>query len=106
MVRKTFDRLFPGVAGMLYIYRESRDVLEHVATWGGEETPEPILGPDDCWALRLGRPHFVHREGTIRCQHAHNAGQSYVCKYKARDKCLGCCISRSPSTALPSVPKL
>lgn len=79
IVRETIDRLFPGVAGMLYIYRESRDLLEHVATWGGEEPAEPVLGPDDCWALRLGRPHFVHRNGTIRCQHARNTGQSYVC---------------------------
>jgi diguanylate cyclase (GGDEF)-like protein/PAS domain S-box-containing protein len=79
IVRETVDRLFPGVAGMLYIFRESRDVLEHVATWGSEQSAEPILGPEDCWALRLGRPHFVHRQGTIRCQHVHHMGQSYVC---------------------------
>jgi diguanylate cyclase (GGDEF)-like protein/PAS domain S-box-containing protein len=78
IVSDTVIRLFPGIAGMLYIYRESRDVLEHVVTWGSGK-PESVLGPDDCWALRLGRPHFVHRRSTVRCRHAPKPGQSYVC---------------------------
>ena len=79
IVRETVARLFPGVSGALYIYRESRDVVEHVATWGAGKPPELVLTPDDCWGLRLGRPHFVHRQGTVRCKHVHKAGQSYVC---------------------------
>ncbi len=79
IVRETVSRLFPGVAGMLYIYRESRDVLEHVASWGGGKPPAPVLGAEDCWALRLGCPHFVHRHSTVRCLHAQKAGQSYIC---------------------------
>ena len=37
------------------------------------------LAPDECWALRLGSPHFVPRNGTIRCRHAHEGIGSYVC---------------------------
>ena len=40
---------------------------------------EPTLTPDECWALRLGRPHFVPRTGAIRCRHAHAEAESYVC---------------------------
>ncbi len=78
IVRDTGAQLFPASAGSLYIYRESRDVLEHVTTWGGGPS-EATLAPDECWALRLGRPHFVARTGTIRCRHAEATTESYVC---------------------------
>ncbi len=79
IVRETGAQLFPDSSGSLFIYRESRDVLEHVSTWGGERTSGSTLAPDECWALRLGSPHFVPREGTIRCRHAHEEAESYVC---------------------------
>lgn len=79
VVREVAGQLFPGVVGTLHIYRESRDALEHVATWGREQKPEPGFAPDECWALRLGRPHFVSNQGTIRCRHARGGSPSYVC---------------------------
>ncbi len=79
VISETVGELFPGVRGTFYIYRESRDVLEHAASWCGEQVPEAVLPPEDCWALRLGRPHFVHREGGVRCRHAPAAGHAYVC---------------------------
>jgi diguanylate cyclase (GGDEF)-like protein/PAS domain S-box-containing protein len=79
IVRDTGAQLFPESPGSLFIYRESRDVLEHVTTWGGRQAPEPTLVPDECWALRLGRPHFAPLTGTIRCGHAQPEAESYVC---------------------------
>jgi diguanylate cyclase (GGDEF)-like protein/PAS domain S-box-containing protein len=79
IVREAGVRLFPDSSGSLFIYRESRDLLEHVASWGEERAPDPTLVPDECWALRLGSPHFVARGGSIRCRHAHPADESYVC---------------------------
>ena len=79
IVRETGAQLFPDSSGSLYIFRESRDLLEHVTTWGGGKPPEPTLGPDECWALRLSSPHFVPRKGAIRCRHGHDASGSYVC---------------------------
>lgn len=79
IVRDTGAQLFPSSPGSLFIYRESRDVLEHVSTWGNGPAPESTLAPDECWALRLGRPHFVARTGAIRCRHVKAETESYVC---------------------------
>ena len=79
IVRETGAQLFPNSSGSLFIYRESRDVLEHVATWGSERSPHATLAAEECWALRLGSPHFVPRKGEIRCRHAHEDAESYVC---------------------------
>lgn len=79
IVRETGAQLFPGSAGSLFIYRESRDVLEHVTSWGSGQTAEKTLVPDECWALRLGNPHFAPPQGSIRCRHAHEHTASYVC---------------------------
>jgi diguanylate cyclase (GGDEF)-like protein/PAS domain S-box-containing protein len=79
IVRETGAQLFPESYGSLFIHRESRDVLEHVTSWGSGPAPEKTLVPDECWALRLGNPHFAPRKGTVRCRHAHDDTASYVC---------------------------
>jgi diguanylate cyclase (GGDEF)-like protein/PAS domain S-box-containing protein len=79
IVRETGAQLFPDSYGSLFIHRESRDVLEHVTAWGSGPAPEKTLVPDECWALRLGNPHFAPRKGTVRCRHAHDDTESYVC---------------------------
>jgi diguanylate cyclase (GGDEF)-like protein/PAS domain S-box-containing protein len=79
VVRETSAKLFPGAVGRLYIHRESRDALEHVAAWGAQPGAEHGLAPDECWALRLGRPHFVSGAGAIGCRHAQGGAPSYVC---------------------------
>jgi diguanylate cyclase (GGDEF)-like protein/PAS domain S-box-containing protein len=79
IVRETGAQLFPDAFGSLFIYRESRDALTHVSSWGQGPTPESALHPDECWALRLGTPHLAPREGAVRCRHAHSDTKSYVC---------------------------
>jgi diguanylate cyclase (GGDEF)-like protein/PAS domain S-box-containing protein len=79
IVRETAAQLFPDSCGSLFIHRESRDVLEHVTSWGSGPAAEKALVPDECWALRLGNPHFAPRKGTVRCRHAHDDTESYVC---------------------------
>ncbi len=79
IVRETGARLFPDSSGSLFIYRESRDVLEQATSWGNGPAADATLGPEECWALRLGSPHFVAAHGTIRCRHAHADTASYVC---------------------------
>jgi diguanylate cyclase (GGDEF)-like protein/PAS domain S-box-containing protein len=79
IVRETGAQLFPDSAGSLFIYRESRDVLEFACSWDDARPPVLTLTAEECWALRLGSPHFVPRQGTIRCRHAHEDVESYVC---------------------------
>jgi diguanylate cyclase (GGDEF)-like protein/PAS domain S-box-containing protein len=79
IVRETGAQLFPDSYGSLFIHRASRDVLEHVTSWGSGPAPEKTLVPDECWALRLGNPHFAPRKSTVRCRHAHGETESYVC---------------------------
>jgi diguanylate cyclase (GGDEF)-like protein/PAS domain S-box-containing protein len=79
IVRETGGQLFPDSYGSLFIYRESRDVLAHVSSWGRGPAAEATLPPDECWALRLGTPHIAPRESAIRCRHAHSDTKSYVC---------------------------
>lgn len=79
IVRETASQLFPESCGSLFIYRESRDLLEHVTTWGMGPAAHATLAPEECWALRLGCPHIVPRDGTIRCRHVSDDVASYVC---------------------------
>jgi diguanylate cyclase (GGDEF)-like protein len=79
IVREAGAELFPDSSGSLFIYRESRDVLEHATSWGSGRANNTTLAPDECWALRLGNPHFVRRKGAIRCRHAHEDVESYAC---------------------------
>jgi diguanylate cyclase (GGDEF)-like protein len=105
-VRETGAHLFPDSSGSLFIYRESRDVLEHVTSWGSERTRETTLTPDECWALRLGSAHFVPATRTIRCRHVHEDTQSYVCMpVQGQGQVLGLlhiAVEVSPSTMRPA----
>lgn len=63
-------QFFPGRAGSVLVFNESRDLVEEVAAWGQPAGHTPSFAPDECWALRGGRPHMVDEEGgTPFCQH-------------------------------------
>lgn len=51
-------RILPASKGELYIYSNSRDVLDGACEWGGNHMHDHIT-PDSCWALRRGR-HYHH----------------------------------------------
>ncbi|MBF0268410.1 MAG: diguanylate cyclase [Alphaproteobacteria bacterium] len=66
------DRSMPVLFGMgtggAYLFRESNNLLERVAMWGGE-LPISFL-PDDCWALRLGRTYSsIQGDARPHCSH-------------------------------------
>src|SRR5450755_3624816 len=46
IVRETGAQLFSNTAGSLFIYRESRDVLEYASAWGDAPAPTLTLAPD------------------------------------------------------------
>ena len=71
--------IFVGLAGAVYLYRSSRNVLELKAAWG-DSTPELSLDPRDCWALRRGHPHSVDAaRPALRCAHLEGPVVDTVC---------------------------
>jgi diguanylate cyclase (GGDEF)-like protein len=79
IIAETVTKLFPDTAGHLYIYRESRDLLEKAASWGATQAAESSLAPHECWALRLGKPHQTGRGAGMRCVHARRGVRPSAC---------------------------
>ncbi|MCV6545858.1 MAG: sensor domain-containing diguanylate cyclase [Cohaesibacter sp.] len=74
------QKLLPDAAGSIYIYSNSRDVLEGMASWNGAQHQAEML-PDECWGLRRGRV-YIHGldEIDFACSHDHDSHDAvYVC---------------------------
>jgi diguanylate cyclase (GGDEF)-like protein/PAS domain S-box-containing protein len=71
VVAQFADELFPGTSGSLYLRNFSSDLLESVASWGSAGLAgDPVIGRDDCWALRRGQVHVVEEAGSkLACHH-------------------------------------
>jgi diguanylate cyclase (GGDEF)-like protein/PAS domain S-box-containing protein len=65
------DRLFPSTTGSFYRLNFANNLLEAVVTWGEAGlSGDPVIGKDDCWALRRGQLHMVEDERSkLACQH-------------------------------------
>lgn len=69
--QRTFSKLLPACAGAVYLIRASQDYAESAISWGEHVAgAKPLLPPEDCWALRRGKPHVVDDiySGTV-CDH-------------------------------------
>ena len=76
------DGLFPGTSGNLYLLNFGNDLLEAVASWGEAVLAgDPVIGTDDCWALRRGQLHVVpSAHSKLSCQHLIAAPKgAYLC---------------------------
>jgi len=62
-------KLLPDTSGAVYLYRNSRDVLELKARWGLVEDAPPTVAPGECWGLRLGKVHLATRQHDLCCDH-------------------------------------
>ncbi len=86
-------KLFPGAAGTLYIFKESRNLLEALAAWGPGERAADVIVPDDCWALRRGKAHLADSpDSSPICPHvkSDNGAPPYACvPLSARGETLG-----------------
>ncbi len=49
--------LFPAVNGGLYLLNSSNNLLSLASQWGRLEAGENLFTPNECWALRQGRPY-------------------------------------------------
>lgn len=63
------QRLFPGSSGSLALISNSRDALDTACEWGTVDF-EKTFTPDECYALRTGRPYlYGSSAGRIACKH-------------------------------------
>lgn len=80
VVASYLPQLLPGLSGSLYLYNNSRDLLERKASWGGAAGEPELIEAGDCWALRRGSPHLVTRQsGGLACRHAGAGGEDRLC---------------------------
>jgi diguanylate cyclase (GGDEF)-like protein/PAS domain S-box-containing protein len=75
------QQIFPVQTGALYIIDKPRNVLEAVALWGEPSKAVDTFIPNDCWALRRGRVHWVEDQNSgPMCRHLRNpAPEGYIC---------------------------
>ncbi len=77
-------KLLPGSSGELYIYSNSRDVLDGACSWN-ETAPLDHIHADDCWSLRRGRSYaFGLGDVEFVCGHVAEqpwdaTGKGYFC---------------------------
>jgi diguanylate cyclase (GGDEF)-like protein len=70
VVQDAMPRLFPDDSGSVTILKASGNLMETTSVWGHNPPHQRVFGPDECWAFRLGRPHFVTDVSSpLRCAH-------------------------------------
>ena len=80
MVADFLAKLLPYSAGSLYIYANSRDVLDVAVVWNGGKAAHN-MHPDDCWGLRRGHNYtYGEREIDFHCAHVGtDCAEHYCC---------------------------
>jgi diguanylate cyclase (GGDEF)-like protein/PAS domain S-box-containing protein len=92
--------------GVLFVLNPSRDLVESVATWNNCSTTEPVFHPDDCWALRRGKP-YGGPGSPLPCSHIRASGATnYLCvPLVAQGETLGVLYVEDKTSLLASSPK-
>jgi diguanylate cyclase (GGDEF)-like protein len=80
MVARFMTHILPDAEGSVYVYSNSRDVLDGSASWNGGSHKAHIQ-PESCWGLRRGRTYeFGATEVDFVCEHAEpHDGRPYFC---------------------------
>jgi diguanylate cyclase (GGDEF)-like protein len=82
VVSHTAEELLPDLSGAFYIFNNSRDRLDMLGLWGARGLPPDLpehFAPDECWALRRGRPHGQATGENLRCDHLGDADTCLLC---------------------------
>jgi diguanylate cyclase (GGDEF)-like protein len=81
IIAKSVRQLFESDCGGLYMLKASRDLAEAVISWGHLPKSDALFTPDQCWGLKLTKPHVIMLgEGGVDCDHVSDAHKwSYAC---------------------------
>ncbi|CUJ86305.1 Stalked cell differentiation-controlling protein [Ruegeria denitrificans] len=80
MVSRFMTHILPEAEGSVYVYSNSRDVLDGCASWN-DGTHKAHIHPEGCWGLRRGRTYeYGASEIDFVCEHAvPHDGRPYFC---------------------------
>ncbi|HEX4297391.1 MAG TPA: GGDEF domain-containing protein, partial [Devosia sp.] len=76
----------------LYVFNNSRDRLVLSTSWGrpDEAQPPETIPPDQCWALKRGKPHLNRHDGSkLCCEHHHGSDTVIEIPMIARGEIMG-----------------
>ncbi|MCW5835987.1 MAG: diguanylate cyclase [Labilithrix sp.] len=81
VVGRLAPQFFLDESGAICILNESQNLLEAEVEWGKESVLEgKTFAPDDCWALRRGKPHRSEQgDAGVRCAHSSAAHSAMMC---------------------------
>ncbi len=81
VIVRVAQQIFPVQVGALYVIAPSRNVVEAAAVWGDATLVERAFSPQECWALRRGRTHWVENSHSgMICRHIHRPPpEGYAC---------------------------
>jgi diguanylate cyclase (GGDEF)-like protein/PAS domain S-box-containing protein len=100
--KNALSNIFGLRPGALCIINPSRDLVETAVTWNDCSTTEPVFHPDDCWALRRGKP-YGGPGSPLPCAHVRAPGDqvNYLCvPLSAPGETLGVLyVASNPDTA-------
>ena len=90
VLKATAADLLPGLGGALYVFNNSRDRLVLSTSWGHDEQVQESIAPDQCWALKRGKPHLNRAAGSkLCCEHHHGEGTVLEIPMIARGEIMG-----------------
>ncbi len=77
VAQQALQKFFPWESGTIYLNSEFGGMVESFASWNSAiRTSKETFEPQECWALRRGRPHIIgDDESATRCIHVLNKDQ-------------------------------
>lgn len=108
IIAKFCAKLFPGLNAILYLHKNSRDLLEPHTTWGtAEMVPEPFE-PNECWALKRGNVHHTATELDLNCAHyaqtLSDQAERLCIPLVSQGEVIGLLYVEGPSSSHPAFP--
>ncbi|WP_370980131.1 GGDEF domain-containing protein [Agaribacterium sp. ZY112] len=83
-VQTVVEDIVPRIIGSLNcsisLVNSSRNLVEKKIDWSGNWPGEKVFNPQECWALRKGKPHFSHDELSSQiCEHMGESEENTLC---------------------------
>jgi diguanylate cyclase (GGDEF)-like protein len=63
IIGRTVEKLLPETSGGIFLFNNSRNLVEKAGHWGDLSDAETEFMAEHCWALRSGRIHVAHKDG-------------------------------------------